>query len=340
MYLKKRFVIILLSIPALFGITYLGFYQLNLDFYIGDFNYSSNSLMANDAYRYKEIFEGYNYGELLIVLLNNKNLIPPTIPLYIMNGNLFLIYLLFFSSLFHAIIVVSSYIKNNFYLILLIFSPVVISNLFPASKEITAYISGLYFLTYLLNKKREFLFYSIIFALFTRVELVLVLLFLHFVLNISFLKRNKWRVFALFLISFSMLLTIINVDRGVIHIDEGVSSSILGVSFIYESLTKYGLYFIIYPFKFLHNLFKPILIINFSTLGSFFTFCSSFMFLVFSIIFIKNKSYKVNDYELIYSVLIYGIIFCAGGYIQHRYFVFLYPIFLYMAYEKFILKKK
>jgi hypothetical protein len=339
MYIKKRLLIILFSIPILFGITYIGFYQLNLNFYLGDYNFSSNSLMANDAFRYKEIFENYNYGELLIVLLANKNLIPPTIPLYILNGNLFLIYIFFFSCLVHSLIIISKYIRNNFFLSLLIFSPVVLSNLFPASKEITAYISGLYFLIYLLNKKKRFIYYSIIFAFFTRFELILVILFLYGTLNIPFLKRNKRRVFLFSLASFSLLLKGIDLNRGVNHIEETTSNSILGISLIYELFISNGLYFIVYPIKFLHNLFKPVLIPSFNTLGAFFTFCSSFLFLVFSVILIKNKSYKINDYELIYSVLIYGMIFCAGGFIQHRYFVFLYPVFLYMAYGKFIVKK-
>ena len=123
------------------------------------------------------------------------------------------------------------------------------------------------------------------------------------------------------------------------HIEETAFSSVFGISSIYELFISNGLYFIVYPFKFLHNLFEPVLIPSFNTLGDFFTFCSSFLFLVFSVILIKNKSYKINDYELIYSVLIYGMIFCAGGYIQHRYFVFIYPVFLYMAQGKFLVKK-
>jgi len=339
MIVKKKFFVITLSIPILFIITYFGFYHINLDFYLGNGNHSSNSLMANDAYKYYGVLRSFDSVDLGLILLNNKNLIPPTIPLYIMNGNLFLIYTFLFSSLIHSIIILSKYCENYFFLLFLLFSPIVISNLFPASKEITAYISGIYFLIYLLNKSKKFMFYSIFFAVLTRFELILVLLLIYSVLNLPFLKRNIKRVFIFVLLSLSILLPVLNLARGTNHIEETSATSALGLSAIYELFISNGFYFIIYPIKFLHNLFESGLVPVFSSLGAFFTFCSSLLFLFLFIILIKNKSYKSNDYELMYSVLFYGSIFCAGGFVQHRYFVFLYPIFLYMAFEKYILKQ-
>ena len=278
----------------IFIITFLILKDYNYIYITQGLDSSFKSLMAGDARLYYHLYLDSDIDKLFLLALSNKNLIPPMMQLYLVDGSLNYLYFFFLVSLSIAVYYNIKYIQNNktIYLVLILISPIVISNLYGHNKEITSYISSLFLLSYILSDKKRFLFFALFFALLTRVEFVVIIILFCILRNIKFIRRKY--IIILFLISISIVILFLK-QRGVNHIEEAMSTSSFGVTGYLESLNSIGLYIITFFAKVFLNLYEKVMTPSFSTLAGFFTTLSSMSFLILSFFIFKKKKFKLEN---------------------------------------------
>lgn len=337
MTIKKITLIQFFLTSAIFAITFIFLKEYNyiyittVEFYFDNSLEIFKSQMASDARLYYQLYLDYEFTDFSLLAAANKNLIPPILQLYIFDGDMELLYFFFLTSLSIAIYYNLKYIQSNkkIFLLLVLVSPVVISDLYGPSKEMASYISILFLLSYIISLKKLFLIFAIFFAFLTRFELVLVIVSFYLLRKIKYIKR-KYIILSL-LILLSIIITFVD-SRGVNHIKDASSTSSLGLISLFEYLESRGLYIITFYFKAVLNLYEKLLAPDLSRLGGIFTTMSSVGFFILSFIILKKKNYKLDN-DISFFIMIYLILFCASAYIQHRYFVSLYPLFLYLAFN-------
>ena len=213
MFIKKSSLFFIFLIFNLFIISFI-FLEINKEFVkIGyALKDSVNSFVIGDGNYYYSIYnDNMSLYDIFSMIFINKNLIPPLLQLKFFDGNILLISYVNFIFLFFSSLVLLPYLRVNKYIfyILVLFNPFILTNLFSFGKEIPAYISILFYLSYLLSKKKRYFILSIFVALFVRFELFILLLIFPLACKLSFRKS----ILFLFLIFLSIVYVFIG-DTG------------------------------------------------------------------------------------------------------------------------------
>jgi len=327
---KKRKLIFQLIITIFSAIL---FFIYNNDFYYSD----SAGYIVADSKRYVELAKHFSGLEgLFSVTLINKNLFGPL--LYydlILQENRYLFFTVTFFFFFIALMSLHKNLSDeknkDLILFLIIANPIVISSFSGPNKEIVGYISILYLINYMLKNKLKYIFMAIMFSIFARWELLLV------IIGFLILRKIKYRKTALFflivLISFVVSYYDYSYDAMINHMPSRDNS--LGfVSFLAE-LNQKGLYFLTLIPKLFINFFGEIIVANPFNLSDY-SLMIYFSQLVFLILVIKIKKRKVLNFknQFFLFLLVFSLIFTTPAFIQHRYFIPLYPIIVILAFLK------
>jgi len=333
MLIKKITLTHIIYSIILFIVTFIILKEYNQLFLLSDSSESNSlsiykSMIANDSRRYYQMYLelGDDIKNIFALVFINKNLIPPIFSLYIFNGNLDLLYIFFFISFSISISILIHNIKYNKNIILffLIFYPVVFSNLYSPNKEISSLISILFLLSYILFNKKKYLYLSISFALLTRFELVIVIIIYIFFKRIKNIKRSY--ILLIFLMLVSFVITKID-NRGLYFLSN------TGVMAFIAKLDQLGFHFLTVFLKFFMNVYSVALIPNTSRLGAIVITLSGWYFILLTIQIIRKKVFNLNN-DIVFFILIYIIVFTSTAFVQHRYFIALYPLFVYLAFSK------
>ena len=162
----------------------------------------------------------------------------------------------------YAIYNISKFIYNEkyykFILLLIIFYPAIIPCLSGPNKEITGYLSILFFINYLFSKRYRFIILSFLFSIFTRFELTLLLILWFFSFRYSYQKKFTIAVLVIlasFIIHYTGFI-------GIHKITDDVREGSLGYNLMLANFSKDGFYFIsVFP-KTLLNFFGSLLTSN------------------------------------------------------------------------------
>jgi hypothetical protein len=341
MIIKKNKLILITGILLFISISFY-YYQYHYKFYYGE---ALNYIVADSKF-YIEFSNKINSRSDLIGLLSiNKNLFG-----IIFYYNVILrnkrIYFYFVTTIFLIIATKSIYknipstIKKGKIIFLIFVNPALLTTLSGPNKEIVGFISILFLLNYLLNNKIKYVIFSLLFALFTRFELLMVILI--FIMFIKFEIKTRKILGLLMIVTINILIYLYPNN---LYSSFDVRESSLGFVSNLNYYGALGFYFLTYIPKLLLNLFGELVTLNvFSLKGySLYIYLSQFLFFLLTIFIIKKKriNFRNDFFCLIY---IYSLVFTTPPFIQHRYFLPIYPVFILLLFyrkdKKILLKEK
>lgn len=309
----------------------IALFMYNYEFYFSD---DIGYIVADSKY-YVELAEmSHGIEGLIGFTLINKNLFGPLLYFDIfLQENRYLFFIITFLFFYNAIINLYKNIANErnkkLILFFIIFNPVVIASFSGPNKEIVGYISILYLINFILNKKIKYIFLAIIFSVFARWELLLV------IGGFLTIRKIRYKKMFLILLVFSISLVIFYYDPSYEHMKQKfeVRDSSLGlVSFLAE-LNQKGLYILTMIPKFLINLFGDVIALNpFMLKGGYGLLIYFSQVITFFLFFklIRRKIFNLNNEYFIF-LLIFSFVFVIPSFVQHRYFVSLFPVIVLLA---------
>lgn len=318
-----------------FSIIAFLFYTYHEKFYFGD---AVNYLNADSKYYLELSQQMSSFSDMIIMFLANKNLFGQLVYYnLILQGSRILFYIFNIIVLFYLLLELQKNLENQQYknhiLFLLLLNPAIITSLSGPNKEITGFISILFIINYILKRKSRYILFSFIFAFFTRFELIAVIIV--FLFFRRFAKHTQY----ILLISFALLISLTiyftqNYNEQLFNVFE-IRENSLGFVFKMAELNQMGLYFITFLPKLCLNLFGDILALNFFLLKGYSLFIYISQLLYIYLIFIIVKGGRVNIQNSFFLFfLIYCLVFTVPSFIQHRYFLPIYPILIFLAYYK------
>lgn len=333
MLIKKDIFTYYISIFLFIFISLLFFIQSN-EFYLSN----GTAFIVQDSKFYFESAKLYNGFEgLLIISSLNKNLFGPFLYFNILlNSSRILFYFITFLFLFYALKNLYKYMnkeKNkNIILLLLLFNPIVLTSLSGPNKEITGYISILYIINYIYYNNNKYIILSIFFALFTRFELLFIIIFFLYIQK----KSLKYQLLSVLILITAISIIVAKYDYSYEYMlnNMEIRSNSLGLVQFLGSLNQEGFYILTFIPKFFLNSFGDILALNIFSLSgySLIIYFSQVLTLILLFYIIKKKrlSFKNNLFILFF---VFCLIFTIPVFIQHRYFIPIYPVLVILAFS-------
>jgi len=332
MTLQKNKLIVSALLILLFLLEYFYIKEINTIFITG-YNDNVNYAIVYDA-KFYYLFVN-NYGADAWKLYGiTRNLYGPTFVSWVFDNDLFKIFIFYFISFVFSIYSLVHHLRDKklLFFILLLYYPVMVGSLYGANKEITTYISLIFMLTYIISMEKKFLFMAFLFAIISRIELLVVYVLYMFISRF----QRKYRIIFIMLLLFSMsvilaVTNIIDINRLNALIQ---ASSSGGTSLIFANLDKMGLYFLTFPVKAILNMYSGVKAgFTLSQILTLFGFLSNIFFIILTLMAIKKKNLFIEN-NVFLLMLLYLILFSAGYFIHHRYVAPIYALWLYMAFFK------
>ena len=306
MRIKIHNLIIIMLAIKLFVFTFFVVGNYNYNYIVENSDYESSKMingLSGDSRFYYHLYERYDGSieSFIKYFFVNKNLIPIITLQSIFKNNLYVIYFFYFISFLYAIYSITIKLnKNKIIFILIIFSyPVIIGCFFGVNKEIVSFISVLFLLAYLLNKKNIFILYIVIFAFLSRFEMLLVVIL--FLVLKKYNYNRKFILSALLFLASFLIYSIDYSDTGNL-LEKGARENSLGLMKFIDQLNSHGFYIFTFFVKVPINLFSMVIVPNFSSISGFSLTLSSYFFLILSIIIIKKRLFKIQN-DIIYFIL-------------------------------------
>lgn len=329
-HIKRRTLYVFILLLFVLGIA-VAFYVYNLGFFLGDV---TGFIVADSKYYFEMSKDISGLPDLAYLVHKNKNLFGPLFYFrFILQNQLWLFFVVNFFLFVQGFLALNKYLtgvrKRLAMLTIIACNPAILSAFSGPNKEITGFLSVLFIINYLLSGSRYWIVGSLILALLTRFEMFLVI--------ICFLIIRHFRKLDRFLLLF-MLIPVISAviyaadysHMGKLLANERAGS--LGLIQFMATLNQNGLFFLTFPLKLVINLFGSLFALNFFSLKGYpiNLYISQLIFLVLSVLIFKKKALNLSN-NLFLLVSIYAIVFCVPSYVQHRYFLVLYPAFVVMA---------
>jgi len=318
-----------------FSMIALFFYNYHENFYFGD---AINYINADSKYYLELSQKVQNINDMIIMFLGNKNLLGQLVyyDLILQKSRIafFLVNIIFLYYLFNKLYKnLAGQPNKNLILFLLLINPAIIASLSGPNKEITAFISIIFIINYILEKRLRYLFFALIFAFFTRFEMILVILgFLFFK---RYKKKRQYILFSLLILATTLVIYFSpNYGFQIFTVFNKRDGS-LGIVYEMAELNKMGLYLITFMPKLVLDLFGEVLVLNPLLLQgqSLFIYLSQIQFLFLIAVIIKRKKMTLENKFFLF-LLLYSIMFTIPAFIQHRYFVPIYSILIFLAFYK------
>lgn len=294
-----------------------------------------NFIVADTIFYVKLSERTENFADLIRATIVHRNSFGPVLLYdFILQENRILFLVFIFCNYAYVITIISKFmsnkVNNKITLFLLILYPAIIPCLSGPNKEITGYLSILYFINFIINRKYRFIILSIVFAIFTRVELVLLIIL--WILSFKFSHTKKIFI-CVSLVFFLSLIIHYTGYIGIHKIDNDIREGSYGYNLLFASLSRDGLYFItIFP-KILLNLFGSLPtsnILNIEGYSILLYLSQLYFFFLCLICFYKRKFSIRNDF--FYFFLTYCIVFAVPPFVHHRYFLPIYPMLVILAF--------
>lgn len=252
-----------------------------------------------DENNYRDVFDAWS-GGVADLLITNINLLGPLLIYRITDGidyNIFVFNLIIFN--IGSIAVIKLINTQNYTFILL--NPVTFFSLISINKEIFGFISIIFLVLYLRDKRRYLLLISLSLALFCRWQLILIILV---IINYNW-KKNK--SFLVLLIALSILYSLFyhlfpEVNNYAQFLNQRMldNTSGTGIYFLLSSWQNSGIYFLIFPFKLAFSVFaQPF---HFDRIFSMEDFLDDFY----------------NSFILLIQSLIHGILLCKIAFVYFK----------------------
>lgn len=310
-----------------FLITFYIYHNMDFDYIVADAKYYID--LANRIESMSAVWEFIKVNKNLVGILIYYDII--------LQESLLLFYIVTFSFFVYSVVSIYKNLGNeknkNIILIFLLINPAIITTFALPNKEILGFISILFILNYIINKRLIYILLAIVFAIFTRFELV--------VLIIGYLTISKFN-YSSKIIIIMLLLVLISIvvyyfDYSYFHMQNRIVSrdESLGIVSYLADLNQKGLYILTFPIKLLINLFGAILVFNPLKLDGYALnlYLSQLLMFVLTGLALINKSFSLrhNKYYLLF--LLYSFIFTIPVYIQHRYFLPIYPVLVLLAFQ-------
>ena len=318
------------------------FYSISLFFYFYHNNYYDGEaigyLVSDSKYYFRLAQNIHNFNDLLYFSEKNKNLFG--IFFYydiLLFESRALFYLITSAFFLHALMMtydnLSDQQKKNYILILLLLNPAIFAAFSGPNKEILGFISALYFINFIIKRNYKILLLALFFSVLTRAEYTLLLIFLLLTLRLQVFWRTYIFIFLLFLVSFTIFfLDYTHLEK----LDKNVRDGSLGFVRQLSLLNSYGLYFLNFLPKILLNMFGSIILLNPFAIKGYSTFLYAsqllFLFLTCHVCLKKRFSFR-NDF--FYVFIVYAVIFSVPAFVHHRYFIPIYPVFVFLAFYNF-----
>jgi hypothetical protein len=279
-----------------------------------------------------------NIGDIITIFLGNKNLIGQIIYYKLLSESRILFFILNSLVIFYLLNKLYISLKNqpyrNYILFLLLINPAIITSLSGPNKEITGFISILFLISYILDRKLKYIIFSLIFAFFTRFELIAVIIGF-----LIFRKRRRKTQYILF--TFLILLISLMIysypDYGyrLLNDFQPTKNGSLGLVSKMLELNQLGLYAVTFIPKLMVNFFGEIVALNFFDLKGYsvFIYISQLLYIYLIFIILKTKKIILRNPFFLF-IFIYSLMFTIPAFIQHRYFLPIYPMLIFLAFYK------
>ncbi len=285
-----------------------------------------------DALTYHRLAAGIDDFDSILILMSSTgtyNLLPPVFLLLILGNNPVIVFCFNLLLLYLSVYTLLKHCQQSNRLNILIFilaNPFILISTLAVNKEIVSIASICYLSSYLYSNKSRYLMLAILFAVFSRIELIAVI-----VLFISFrhVRGSYARSTMIYGFFFALTILIPNTSIDYTLHERLKAETSLGVTSLLNNLQDNYFYFIAVMPKFFLSLFEGFIPINVISP----VFYSSCLFLFLGlVIFKKRKANFTNDIFLL--IVLYGSIFAMSPLIHHRYLLPLYPLFIILAFVR------
>lgn len=271
---------------------------------------------------------------MLAIASKNKNLFGPIFYFaFVLQGNRLLFFIVNSLILVHAFGCLYRVIGKNrnatIVIVFIMLNPILLFSLSGPNKEITGIISMIYFLCYLGRSSFWFFCLALTFATLTRFEMLGYLVITSLLLKVRF----RWRLYLL--LGMVIGLSLLYLYSGYSHVEKVIDGArVESLDFVktLAILSGKGLYFVAFLPRLLINLFGELVIVYSKKLAgnSVSILVSQALFLFLAIHVLKNGAYRISS-DISFSFIVYCMVFCIPAFIQHRYFVPVYPLLVTMA---------
>lgn len=274
-------------------------------------------------------------GDEGAIIRVDGNYFGPLIVLNIFQGNNYLV-MLFNCFVFgwSVIRIAKSLNLNSFRLaLLLMISPLTISNLLSVNKEIFLFPFLAFALDAYLRGSRVLMLLALFVSICVRWQLGIFYLALICIINLSWLVKGRIKTLLLFLVAISFVYLLIQplIQPILLYVQFSNESYDGEGSGVFERVVEFqnvGLYFLVFPVKAFHLLFgmgfKFDKIFNPADLYNDFFVAGhcAITFIVFSLLVFKRKNILKSD--LLFVVVLFLIVFCMTPIFAPRYLYFVF----------------
>ena len=325
MKVKKTNFYYFINSSLFFIAAYFIYVKYNIPFISGASDFSF--IVADSRYYYE-----FMQSQEIVFIITQSITSWPILLLYFYFSNLNLILIINCLLLFYSLY--KAFSSNRYFTIisiLIFFNPIILSHVSIINKDIYGLISILFFISYYDSKKNKYLLYAIIFSVISRFSLTIVLMLFYFTKDLNF---NKKFLFLVILFSILSYVAAFHINYDTSEIASLVSrDGSFGLVDKLNDLSSKGFYLIIYPLKTLLNFYsESINIFNPIGFPKFISF-SSILYLIFSLIILRKTRVSIKN-NLIYFIFIFTAIYSLIPFIQHRYFLPLYPLLIFTIFYK------
>jgi len=320
---------------TIFSLVALSLYFYHEGFFFGE----SLGYINSDSKYYIELSQKVRaIGDIIIMSVANKNLIGQLVYYKLLGESRILFFILNSLIIFYLFNKLYIILKNQPYrdyiLFLLLINPAIITSLSGPNKEITGFISILFLISYILDGKLKYLIFSLIFALFTRFELIAVII--GFVIFRKCRRKTQYILFT-FLILLISLIIYSSPDYGyrLLNDFQPTRDGSLGLVSKMLELNQLGLYVVTFIPKLMLNFFGDVVALNFFNLKGYsvFIYISQLLYIYLIFIILKTKKIILRNPFFLF-IFIYSLMFTIPAFIQHRYFLPIYPMLIFLAFYK------
>ena len=321
---KKKFHFSIISALFFFA-AYYSYLKFNLPYIKGEIDFS---LIVADSKYFYQFTEKYPLSFIFTQSASSWMVLL----LYKLFNNL--VYFFFMNFIILCYAVYKAFKNNKFFLIisfLILFNPIVLSHVSVINKDIFGLISVLFVIINQKNNKSHFFYYALIFSILSRWSLTIVLLTYFLSKRDYFKKRRLYILTLLIILSSFVAYFVINYDTSNIASLTSRDNS-LGLLNWVNNLSSDGFYFLVLPIKIILNLFsESINILNPIGFSKFISISSILYLFIIAKIIYKKKFNLSNDF--IFLTIIFCIIYSVLPFVQHRYFLPLYPVLLFIIFN-------
>lgn len=314
-------------ICALFFFTaYYSYLKFNLPYIKGEIDFS---LIVADSKYFYQFTEEYPLDFIFTQSVSSWLVLL----LYKVFNNLVYIFFMNFIILCYA--VYKAFKNNKYFLIisfLIFFNPIILFHISVINKDIYGVISMIFLIINHSNNKSKFYYFALIFSILSRWSLTIVLLTYFLSKRYNYKKKRLYILNLLVIFSSFIAYAVINYDTSNIVSLTSRDDSFGFVNWL-NNLSSNGFFFLVLPFKVLLNLFaESINILNPVGFSKFISI-SSILYLCITAKIMYQKKFNLRN-DFIYLSLIFCIMFSVLPFVQHRYFLPLYPLLLFIIFNK------